>query len=150
MRQANQWRLISHLSLNHLSLVEGGRDALLEILSLYNFGNSASLRKQIAGIIAVDSRPPLGRVGRAPQQAFVRGTEVELTVDEDHYVGSCAYLLARVLDLFFVLYCTSNSYTRLTVCCKQPEQPLASFAPDRKSTRPNFSHYCASRMPSSA
>src|SRR3546814_6915718 len=40
MRQANQWRLISHLSLNHLSLVEGGRDALLEILSLYNFGNS--------------------------------------------------------------------------------------------------------------
>src|SRR3546814_4538605 len=42
MRQANQWRLISHLSLNPLSLVEGGRDALLEILSLYNFGNSAS------------------------------------------------------------------------------------------------------------
>lgn len=129
MRQANQWRLISHLSLNHLSLVEGGRDALLEILSLYNFGNSASLRKQIAGIVAVDSRPSLSRVGRAPRQAFVRGTEVELTVDEDHYVGSGAYLLARVLDLFFGLYCTANSYTRLSVRSKQREQLLASFAP---------------------
>src|SRR3546814_8564688 len=84
-------------------------------LILYNFGNSASLRKQIAGIIAVDSRPSLGRVGRAPRQAFVRGTEVELTVDEDHYVGSGAYLLARVLDLFFGLYCTANSYTRLKI-----------------------------------
>lgn len=129
MRQANQWRLISHLSLNHLSLVEGGRDALLEILSLYNFGDSASLRKQIAGIIAVDSRPSLSRIGRAPRQAFVRGTEVELTVDEDHYVGSGAYLLARVLDRFFGLYCTANSYTRLSVRSKQREQVLARFAP---------------------
>lgn len=128
MRQANQWRLISHLSLNHLSLVEGGRDALLEILNLYNFGDSASLRKQIAGIIAVDSRPSLSRIGRAPRQAFVRGTEVELTVDEDHYVGSGAYLLARVLDRFFGLYCTANSYTRLSVRSKQREQLLARFA----------------------
>src|SRR3546814_11074901 len=103
MRQANQWRLISHLSLNHLSLVEGGRDALLEILSLYNFGNSASLRKQIAGIIAVDSRPSLGRAGRAPRPAFVRGTAVALTVDEAHSVGPGSHLPARGPDLFFGL-----------------------------------------------
>src|SRR3546814_11300004 len=87
----------------------------MEILSLYNGGNSASLRKQIAGIIAVDSRPSLGRVGRAPRQAFVRGTVAELTVDEDHYVGSGAYLLASVLDPFFGLYSTANSYPRLSV-----------------------------------
>lgn len=129
MRQANQWRLISHLSLNHLSLAEGGRDALLEILSLYNFGDSANLRKQIAGIIAVASRPSLTRVGRAPRQAFVRGTEVELTFDEDHYVGSGVYLLARVLELFFGLYCTANSYTRLSVRTRQREQVLARFSP---------------------
>src|SRR3546814_15154730 len=109
MRQARAWQVISRLSLNCVSLVEGGRDALLAILGLYNFGNSASLRKHIAGIIAVDSRPSLGRVGRAPRQAFVRGTEGELPVDEDHYVGSGAYLLARVLDLFFGMYCTANS-----------------------------------------
>ena len=129
MRQANQWRLISHLTLNHLSLVEGGRDALLEILSLYNFSDSAHLRRQIAGIVDVSSRPSSTRFGRAPRQAFVRGTEVELTFDEDHYVGSGVYLLARVLDLFFGMYCTANSYTRLSVRSRQREQVLARFAP---------------------
>ncbi len=128
MRMANQWRLISHLALNHLSIVEGGRDALLEILSLYNFSDSATLRKQIAGIVRVDSHPSLSRVGKAPRQAFVRGTEIELTFDEDQYVGSGAYLLARVLELFFGLYCTANSYTRLTARSAQREEPLATFA----------------------
>ncbi|MFC5742999.1 type VI secretion system baseplate subunit TssF [Dyella tabacisoli] len=129
MRLANQWRLISHLSLNHLSIVEGGRDALLEILSLYNFADSATLRKQIAGIVEVKSRPSLGRIGKAPRQSFVRGTEIELSFDEEQYVGSGAYLLARVLELFFGLYCTANSYTRLTAHSLQREEPLATFAP---------------------
>ncbi|MBT2744827.1 MULTISPECIES: type VI secretion system baseplate subunit TssF [unclassified Lysobacter] len=129
MRMANQWRLISHLALNHLSIVGGGREALLEILSLYNYADSASLRKQIAGIVEVDSRPSVTRIGRAPRQAFVRGTDVELTFDESQYVGGGVYLLARVLDVFFGLYCTSNSYTRLSVRSQQREGLLAGFAP---------------------
>lgn len=129
MRLANQWRLISHLALNHLSIVDGGREALLEILSLYNFTESASVRKQIAGIVEVGSEPSVTRIGRQPRQAFVRGTEIALTFDEDQYVGSGVYLLARVLDLFFGLYCTGNSYTRLTVSSIQREEPVARFAP---------------------
>ncbi|HEX7815917.1 type VI secretion system baseplate subunit TssF [Dyella sp.] len=129
MRLANQWRLISHLSLNHLSLVEGGRDALLEILSLYNVADSATLRKQIGGIVAVSSQASLSRVGAAPRQAFVRGTDIELTFDEQQYVGSGAYVLARVLELFFGLYCNASSYTRLTARSLQREEPIASFAP---------------------
>ncbi len=35
--KAALWRLISHLSLNYLSLVENGREAIQEILKLYNF-----------------------------------------------------------------------------------------------------------------
>lgn len=127
MRQANQWRLISHLALNHLSIGSDSRDALLEILSLYNHGDSASLRKQIAGIVEIHSRPSAARVGRAPRQAFVRGTDIELTFDENQYVGSGVYLLARVLDLFFGLYCTANSWTRLTVRSRQREEVLAEF-----------------------
>ncbi len=129
MRRANQWRLISHLSLNHLSLVEQGREALLEILSLYNFGESASLRKQIAGIIAVDSRSSTARVGQAPRQSFVRGTDIAITFDEDHFVGTGVYLLARVLDHFFGLYCAANSFTRLTAHSRQREVPLVQFPP---------------------
>jgi type VI secretion system protein ImpG len=129
MQLANQWRLISHLSLNHLSIADGGREALLEILSLYNFTESGSLRKQIAGIVEVSSRPAMTRIGQAPRQAFVRGTEISLRFDEDQYVGSGVYLLARVLDLFFGLYCASNSYTRLTVGSRQREEPITRFPP---------------------
>lgn len=129
MRLANQWRLISHLALNHLSIVDGGREALLEILSLYNYADSATLRKQIAGITEVSSRPSVTRVGKAPRQAFVRGTDIHLRFDENQYVGAGVYLLARVLDAFFGLYCAANSYTRLTVHSQQREEALASFPP---------------------
>src|SRR6185436_10402490 len=40
MAKDSLWRLISQLSLNYLSLVDGGRDALQEILRLYNFTGS--------------------------------------------------------------------------------------------------------------
>ena len=129
LRKASHWRLISHLSLNHLSLVEGGREALLEVLGLYNFEDSGALRRQIAGIVEVNSGPSMTRVGRAPRQAFVRGTEIELVFDEDQYVGAGVYLLARVLDLFFGLYCTANSYTRLSVRSQQREDVIVQFAP---------------------
>src|ERR1039458_5351535 len=48
------WRLISHLSLNYLSLVEGGREALQEILRLYQ-GSSPQLEQQVEGIVGVSS-----------------------------------------------------------------------------------------------
>lgn len=128
LRQANQWRLISHLALNHLSIADASREALLEILSLYNYSDSASLRKQIGGITAVHSRPAAAHIGTAPRQAFVRGTEIELTFDENQYVGAGVYLLARVLDVFFGLYCTANSWTRLSVRTQQREEVLARFA----------------------
>lgn len=129
LRLANQWRLISHLSLNHLSMVEEGREALLEILNLYNFEDSATLRKHIAGIVGVRGEPSVTRVGLAPRQAFVRGTDVELTFDEAQYVGSGVYLMACVLDRFLGLYCTANSYTRLSVRTQQREEVLVRFPP---------------------
>ncbi|MEG0245876.1 MAG: type VI secretion system baseplate subunit TssF [Pseudomonas sp.] len=135
MRLANQWRLISHLALNHLSIVEGGREPLLEILSLYNFADSASLRRQIAGIVGIDATPGLELIGQAPRRAWVRGTEISVTFDEDLYVGSGIYLLAKVLDLFFGLYCTNNSWTRLRVLSRQREEQVVTF-PARAGAHP--------------
>ncbi len=54
---ALQWRLISHLSLNYLSLVQGGEEALREILKLYDFDNSPATRQQINGIVSLQSEP---------------------------------------------------------------------------------------------
>lgn len=81
-----QWRLISHLSLNYLSLVSDGKEALQEILRLYNFSDSAHLEKQIAGITRLGSRRHFARVISEHGISFVRGTRVDLELDEEQFV----------------------------------------------------------------
>jgi len=113
-RRGLQWRLISHLSLNHLSIVEKGAEALQEILRLYDFSNDPAIRKQIAGIVAVTSRSCISRVTSSTGVAFCRGTDVTLEFDEDQYVGTGVFLLACVLQRFLGLYAAVNSFSRLT------------------------------------
>ena len=80
-----QWRLISLLSLNHLSLAdnEQGLDALREILMIYDFADSAVTRQQIAGMTGVSSRRVAGRTGRKIGNAVCLGVEVTRRVRRD-------------------------------------------------------------------
>src|SRR5439155_13285451 len=77
-RRGLQWRLISHLSLNHLSIIEKGREALQEILRLYDFSNDPAIRRQIAGIVDVRSRSCVSRVSSDTGVAFCRCTDVTI------------------------------------------------------------------------
>ena len=126
-RSGLQWRLISHLSLNHLSIVEKGKDALQEILRLYDFSNDASVRSQIAGLVGVSSRSCLSRVVSDTGVAFCRGTDVTIEFDEQQYVGTGVFLLASVLERFLGLYSAVNSFSRLTV--KTRKGVLKQWAP---------------------
>jgi len=128
-RKGALWRLISHLSLNHLSIVDDGRDALLEILSLYNFSDSPALDKQISGIVSVESAPAVAKIGPPGRQGFVRGTAVHLELDEENFVGSGVYLLGSVLERFFALYSSINSFTQLTLTTRQREKALKTWLP---------------------
>ncbi len=129
LRKGAQWRFISHLALNQLSLVEGGREALLEILSLYNFTDSDVVKKQINGIMAVNSRSCVRRVHQQMRFALVQGTEVTLHFDEEQYTGSGVYLFANVLSRFLGLYTGLNSFTQLVITSKQREKVLAKWLP---------------------
>jgi type VI secretion system protein ImpG len=115
MKQGVLWRLISHLSLNHLSLVGGdkGADALREILKLYDFADSASTRAVIEGVIDVDSRRATSRVSHEGTSTVCRGVEVTVRFDTERFSGGGIYLFAAVLDRFLSLYCTINSFSRL-------------------------------------
>jgi len=115
LRGGVQWRLISHLSLNHLSIVDKGRDALQEILRLYDFTNDPEIRKQIAGIVGVSSKSCVSRVNSETGVAFCRGTDVTVEFDEDQFIGSGVFLLSSVLHQFLGLYSALNSFSRLTV-----------------------------------
>lgn len=120
--RALQWRLISHLSLNYLSLVDAGREALQEMLSLYNLGDAAANVRQIQGITAISSEPAVCRVHGRHFSGFVRGTDIRLKLDTDYYVGGSVYLFASVLERFFALYAAPNNFTRLRVQTVQREE----------------------------
>jgi type VI secretion system protein ImpG len=114
-RSGLQWRLISHLSLNHLSIVERGREALREILRLYDYNDDPVIRKQIAGIAHVASKPCISRVNSNTGVAFCRGTDVTIEFDEESFAGASVFLMASVLQRFLGLYSAVNSFSRLSV-----------------------------------
>jgi type VI secretion system protein ImpG len=130
-RRGLHWRLVSHLSLNHLSLVEGGEKTLQEMLALYDFGHSPVARKQIQGIVSIASKPTVARVSSSDFQGFVRGTEITLTLNEDHYAGGSVYLFASILERLFALYCTPTSFTRLNVRSVQQGDAIVAAWPAR-------------------
>jgi type VI secretion system protein ImpG len=113
------WRLISQLSLNYLSVVQDGGDALREMLRGYNFSGSAPAEKQIDGIVSVRSRRHYAPIGHADGVAFARGTQVEIEVDENGFVGGGAYLFLSVLESFLAQYVAMNSFCQLVARSRQ-------------------------------
>ncbi len=110
------WRLVSNLSLSHLSLGGGrGTEALREILRAYLFASTREAEKQIAAIDRVGSRTVQRRVGERGWRSLCRGTEVTIALDEDQFGDSSAILFAEVLSRFLSLYAHLNSFTELVL-----------------------------------
>lgn len=131
MRNNARWRLISHLSLNHLSVTgrEDATAALKEILRLYDFRESSINRAQIESISSVQTRAisaPLTIDGRA---TLCRGIEIEIELDNSQLTGSSSYLFATILEHFFALYSSLNSFTRVLVKLKNKEGYLKKCPP---------------------
>jgi type VI secretion system protein ImpG len=118
------WRLISHLSLNHLSLSAGGLDAIKEMLRLYDLPRSQTNRAMLDGLVGIDYRPATAYLPGQPFSTFVRGTEIRLTVDEACFVGSGLRLFAQVMDRFFGLYTHINSFTQLKLVSARTQEEL--------------------------
>jgi type VI secretion system protein ImpG len=123
------WRLLSHLSLNYLSLVEEGKEALQEILKLYNFTESAYSEKQIEGILSIRSSRAFARVVSEYGITFARGTKVEMEVDEEQFVGVGIYLFASIIERFLGLYVSLNSFSQLALRSKQRKEVIREWPP---------------------
>lgn len=123
------WRLISHLSMNYLSIVEEGKEALQEIFRLYNFSDSADLDKQISGIVDVRSKRHFARINSESGISFARGTQVQLEFDEEDYSGAGVYLFAEIIEHFLGLYASLNSFSQLIVKTRQRRGILKEWPP---------------------
>jgi type VI secretion system protein ImpG len=131
LRRGAQWRLVSHLCLNYLSLTDAGeaREALQELLRLYDFSDPEAGHQQAAvtqqlveGILSVSSQRVVGRTGSPTSSGFARGIQVTIEFDEQKFVGTGAFLFASVLERFLALYASINSFTQLVGKTKQAEE----------------------------
>jgi type VI secretion system protein ImpG len=123
------WRLVSLLSLNFVSLVEGGPEALRELLRLHNVRDSAAGEKQIQAVLDVRAEPTYARVAGEFGATFARGYRVDVQLDEEQFAGGGAYLFGNVLDRFLGLYTSINSFNVLRVATRQRKEPLNQWPP---------------------
>jgi type VI secretion system protein ImpG len=123
------WQLISHLSLNYLSLVEQGKEAFQQILRLYNFTKSPANERLIAGIRSLRSERRFARLVSDEGIAFARGFAIDMEFDEEQFVGSGAFLFASVLERFLANYASLNSFTQFTARSVQRKEPIKQWPP---------------------
>lgn len=113
------WRLISHLSLNYLSITDSeggtGAAALRELLALYGDLANSTVRKQVEGIRNVASRPITRRLPGVRPVTYARGLEISVDCDETAFEGTGAFLLGAVLERFFARHCTINGFTETVI-----------------------------------
>ncbi len=123
------WRLISHLSLNYLSLVEEGKDAFQQILRLYDIGRTAYSQNVIDSVVRLKSTRHFAPVRSDNGTTFARGIRVELELDEDQFVGGGAFLFASVVERFLGLSASLNSFVQLVASTSQRKGNLYEWKP---------------------
>jgi len=131
LRNHARWRLISHLNLNYLSLTGTGDTtaSLKEILRLYDFSDSSISRAIVQSISHVRTAPVSAPITIDGNTAICRGTEIFIEIDETLFAGNSPYLLVNVLERFFALYCSINSFTRVIATLKGKEGILKRCPP---------------------
>jgi len=133
------WRLISHLSLNYLSLIDESPDegaaALRELLQLYSNGNTVGER-QINGLLKVNAKAVTRRLPIPGPISFGRGLEITVTLDETGFEAGGMYLFGSVLNEFFGKYVSINHMTE-TVVLRDDNTEVAKW-PVKAGLRPQL------------
>lgn len=112
------WRLISNLTLNHLSLNDGVM-VLKNILSQYADDNSVIHKRQIDSITDISCKRIQKRIGNEAWRGFCNGMEVCITIDETVFDGGSILLFGTILRHFLALYANVNSFTQLKLQSRQ-------------------------------
>ncbi|XZE52070.1 type VI secretion system baseplate subunit TssF [Planctomycetaceae bacterium SH139] len=118
------WRLINHLTPNHLSFGCGtdrnqdgqvGAAMLREVLALYCQADQPSHSRQVDGILAVKQQAVTRQLPFGGPIVHGRGVEIELTLDDQAFEGGSCVILAAVLEQFLSRFANFNSFTQLAL-----------------------------------
>jgi len=133
------WRIINHLSLNFLSLIDEDQDegaaALRELLQLYSKGDVVGER-QINGLLAVTAKAVTRRLPIPGPISFGRGLEITLVLDETAFEAGGMFLFGSVVSEFFRKYVSINHLTE-TVVITDSKREVARW-PVKAGLRPQL------------
>jgi type VI secretion system protein ImpG len=113
------WRLVSHLSLNYLSLIDSEQkeaaSALKDLLRLYCNPEDVSGHRQIEGIKSVTAKPIVRRLPVPGPITYGRGLQITVMIEESAFEGVGVFILGAVLEQFFAKYVSLNSFTETII-----------------------------------
>ncbi|WGG53020.1 type VI secretion system baseplate subunit TssF [Rugamonas sp. DEMB1] len=124
-----QWKLASHLALSISSLSQDGLPAFREMLAMHDLVRSATSRRQIDGIVALEIEPARAWLRDKRGSATVQGVEVRMTLDEAAFVGCGIHVFAQLMDHFLGMYVHLNSFTQLTIVSLETGKELLKCPP---------------------
>lgn len=130
-RDGAMWQLVSHLSLNHLSITDGddGTRAFQEILRLHDPSSDPGNRNAIEGILAVVAKPKVMRVLSGGIPGACRGLEVTIRFEESRFADTGLFLFASVLRHFLALYCSINTFVQVVATSTERKGEIRRWAP---------------------
>ena len=118
---------------------------LKEVLRLYDFRDTAETRAAIEALLGVSAEPGAARapdpqpagpgiVRRRTPPSFCRGLDIKLEFEPRTWQVAGLYLLASVLERFFALHATVNSFTRTKAGLRGRSEVVAAW-PARSGTQ---------------
>jgi len=120
-----QWRIISHLSLNTLSFMKGDAIShMKELLELYNLPKLKENHLIIDSIKNIDFSLTQKLIQTKPFPLFVRGVKVNLAIDSQVFRGHSLYVFSQLLSHVFNLKVQMNSYVDIIVSDANTQQEL--------------------------
>jgi type VI secretion system protein ImpG len=116
------WRLLSLLNLNHITLDQlsdsrpGSSLAMIQrLLELANGAGSMGGARQARALVRFECRRVVRPVRGGPVPGFRRGHELVLEFAPGAYSDGTPLMLAAVLQRFFQMFCSVNSFASVTV-----------------------------------
>ncbi|AQH02852.1 type VI secretion system protein ImpG [Burkholderia sp. KK1] len=127
------WRLLSHLSLNHGSLVDdadgSGARAMRDLLALYAPEGDSAAARQIDALRSIRSNAVTRRLPSRGPIVFGRGLALDVLLDESGFEGASAFLFGAVLARFFEQYVSLNAFTE-TIVSSVTRGEIMRWAPE--------------------
>ncbi len=111
------WRLISQLSVNHLSLTGSHQalDVLKESLKLYAGPTHDYKQHEIDTLKSLKTNKVVRRFGNEAWRGFVEGVQIVMEMETSPGTGNSNFLLASILRHYFALSVSLNSFVELVM-----------------------------------